>query len=79
VAERSRGEAAVTEEEEAGRSLKDLFTILEISRDSSIKKEFPLIQNPNEKNVLSKVVKHFKPYNNALGFKFKISKDTVLF
>jgi hypothetical protein len=51
VAERSRGEAAVTEEEEAGRSQKDLFTILEISRDSSVKKEFPLIQNPNEKNV----------------------------
>jgi hypothetical protein len=41
----------VTEEEEAGRSQKDLFAIEEISRDSSIKKDFPLIQNPSEKNV----------------------------
>jgi hypothetical protein len=48
---RSRGEAAMVEEEEAERCQKDLFAILEISRDSSIKKEFPLIQNPSEKNV----------------------------
>jgi hypothetical protein len=47
----AEGEAVVTEEEEAGRSQKDLFAILEISRDSSVKKDFPLIQNPSEKNV----------------------------
>jgi hypothetical protein len=47
----SRGEARVTEEEEAGRSQKDLFAIWEISRDSSVNKDFPLIQNSNERNV----------------------------
>jgi hypothetical protein len=47
----AEGEAAVAEEEEAGRCQQDLFTNLEISRDSSVKKEFPLIQNPSEENV----------------------------
>jgi hypothetical protein len=41
----------VAEEEEAGRCQQDFFTNLEISRDSSVKKEFPLIQNPSEENV----------------------------
>jgi hypothetical protein len=35
----------------SSRSQKDLVEILESSRDSSVKKEFPLIQNPSEKNV----------------------------
>jgi hypothetical protein len=49
--ERSRGGSRAPEEEEAGRCQRDRFANLENSRDSSVKKEFLLIQNPSEKNV----------------------------
>jgi hypothetical protein len=49
--ERSRGGSRAPEEEEAGSCQKDLFANLENSRDFSVKKEFPLIQNPSEKNA----------------------------
>jgi hypothetical protein len=49
--ERSRGGSRAPEEEEAGRCQRDRFANLENSRDSSVKKEFLLIQNTSEKNV----------------------------
>jgi hypothetical protein len=83
VSGRSRGEAerqaACQRKEKAHRSQKDSFAIPKKSRDPSVNSNFSLIQNPNEKNVQSKVVENFKSYKNALGFEFKISKDTVLF
>jgi hypothetical protein len=38
-----------------------------------------LIQKPNEKMIKIEVVEFFKPYNIALGFKFKNLKYNALF
>jgi hypothetical protein len=72
-AERSRGEAVVQEEDEAGRCQGGLFAIPKKFRDLSVNQNFSLLQRSNEKTLNMKVVENFKSYNNALGFKFKIS------
>jgi hypothetical protein len=42
-------------------------------------KIFSLFCIPNEKMVKTRIVELFKTYNFYLGFKFKNSKDRVLF
>jgi hypothetical protein len=68
-----RGEAVVPEEDEAGRCQGGLFAIPKKFRDLSVNQNFSLLQRSNEKTLNMKVVENFKSYNNALGFKFKIS------
>jgi hypothetical protein len=50
-----------------------LFAIPKKFRDLSVNQNFSLLQRSNEKMLNMKVVENFKSYNNALGFKFKIS------
>jgi hypothetical protein len=49
-----------------------------MSKVLTVNYDFPLIQNPNEKMIKIEVVEFFKPYNIALGFKFKNPKYTAL-
>jgi hypothetical protein len=53
---------------------KDLCANSENCRDLSVKHNFSLIYNPNEKMPKTKVGEFFKLYNIALGLKFKNSK-----
>jgi hypothetical protein len=54
--------------------LKDLYAISENCRDSSVRQNFPSIQNSNEEMPKMKVEEFFKLHNIALGLKFKNSK-----
>jgi hypothetical protein len=54
--------------------LKDLCAISENCRDSTVRQNFPSIQNSNEEMPKTKVEEFFKLYNIALGLKFKNSK-----
>jgi hypothetical protein len=58
---------------------RDWFAKIEKSRDLTVNLNFPLIQKPNEKMMKIEVVEFFKPYNIALGFKFKNLKYNALF
>jgi hypothetical protein len=73
-----RVEAAVAEEDEAGRCQGDLFAIPKKRRDFSVNYNFPLLQKSNGKMLNMKVVKFFKLYNIVLGLRFRKSKFTTL-
>jgi hypothetical protein len=53
---------------------KDLCAISENCRGSSVRQNFPSIQNSNEEMPKTKVEEFFELYNIALGLKFKNSK-----
>jgi hypothetical protein len=74
----SRGAEGCERKKNGGRGLRDSCAKPKKSRDLSVKPNFPLIYNPNEEKPKIEVGEFFKPYNIALGFKFRNPKYTIL-